>query len=82
MRAPLCCGHCRGAEAIRSKQAGLGGIRRLGAAVGTVVVAVGTAVVAVGTASAVVGSAAGAADVPRAFVEIYGMSLGEIPRSF
>ena len=48
MRAPLCCGHCRGAGAIRSKQAGLGGIRRLGAAVGTVVVAVGTAVVAVG----------------------------------
>ena len=82
MRAPLCCGHCRGAEASRSKQAGMGGIRRLGVADGTVVVAVGTAVVAVGTASAVVGSAAGAADVPRAFGEICGMSLGEIPRSF
>ena len=82
MKAPLCCERCRGAEASHSMQVGLGDIRRLGAAGGTVVIAVGTVVVAVGTADAVVETAAGAADVPRAFVEIYGMGMRVIPRSF
>ena len=75
MKALLCCERCRGAGASHSMQAGLGDIRRLGAAGGTVVVAVGTA-------DAVVETAAGAADVPRAFVEIYGMGMRVIPRSF